>query len=80
MPIYRYKTTDKGCPHCQPGFDQLQAMSAQPLARCPKCQGPVKKIPASFHGGTPMLSDANLRDHGFTKLVKRDKGTYEKTT
>ena len=80
MPIYQYKTTDKGCAYCRNGFEIMQAMSAKALTKCPRCGGKVKKIPALCHGYTNILSDSNLRDKGFTKLVKKDKGIYEKTT
>jgi putative FmdB family regulatory protein len=80
MPIYQYKTTNKGCDYCRDGFEQMQAMSAKALAKCPRCGGKIKKVPSLCSGHTPLLSDSNLRDKGFTKLVKKDKGTYEKTT
>ncbi len=80
MPIYQYKTTEKGCSCCRDGFEIMQSMKDKPLSCCPKCKGPVKKIPASVSGGVPTLSNSNLRDKGFTKLVKRGDGTYEKTT
>ena len=80
MPIYQYKSIGKGCDYCSKGFEQMQSMSAKALTKCPKCSGKVKKVPALFSGYSPMLSDSNLRDKGFTKLVKKDKGTYEKTT
>ena len=80
MPIYQYKTTKKGCDYCRDGFEIMQSMKDKSLSRCPKCKGLIKKIPASFGGGIPTLSNSNLRDKGFTKLVKRGDGTYEKTT
>jgi len=80
MPIYIYKTKDKGCEYCREGFEQMQAMRAKPLAKCPKCGGKVKKIPARCHSYTNILSNSNLRDKGFTKLVNKGGGTFEKTT
>ena len=80
MPIYLYKTTEKGCKHCADGFEQIQSMSAKPLKKCPECGKPVKKIPAPCSGYSSLLSNSNLRDKGFTKLVKRDQGAYEKVT
>ena len=55
-------------------------MSARPLTKCPKCGGKVKKIPARCHSYTNILSNSNLRDKGFTKLVNKGGGTFEKTT
>ena len=80
MPIYHYKATGPGCDYCRDGFDLMQAMKDKALARCPKCKRAVKKVPAPCSGFTPMLSDSNLRDKGFTKLKRRSDGTYEKTT
>ena len=80
MPIYQYKAIDTGCHYCRSGFEIIQSMKDKSLTRCPKCNGPVKKIPARCSGFTPMLSNSNLRDKGFTKLEKRSDGTYEKTT
>lgn len=80
MPIYVYKAQGEGCARCASGFEQLQAMSARPLTQCPACGGAVKRVPALVSGGVPTLSNGNLRDKGFTKLVRRDHGVYEKTT
>jgi len=80
MPIYCYKAVGEGCDHCQEGFEQMQPMSAAPLKVCPRCGAAVRKQPTLVSGGVPMLSDANLRDKGFTKFKKKGDGTYEKTT
>jgi putative FmdB family regulatory protein len=80
MPTYQYKASDAGCDFCRPGFEQVQSMKDEPLTACPKCGGPVHKIPSLFSGGVPMLSNGHLRDKGFTKLQKRSDGSYEKTT
>ncbi len=82
MPIYHYKATEKvkGKCRCKDGFDILQSMSEKPLKKCPECGVKIKKVPSKFSGGVALLSDGNLRDKGFTKLVKKDKGVYEKTT
>ena len=80
MPIYQYKAKKDGCDYCNVGFEKMQPIHAKPLAKCPRCGKAVKKVPSLCHGYTPMLSDGNLRDKGFTKLVKKDKGVYEKST
>ena len=80
MPIYCYKAKEKGCPHCEKGFEQLQSMNDAPLKKCPQCGAPVRKVPAKFSGGAPMLSNSNLRNKGFTKLVNKGDGSYEKVT
>ena len=80
MPIYQYKATDKGCDYCRNGFESMQSMKDKALTKCPQCGAKIKKCPSLCSGYTPMLSNGNLRDKGFTKLQKRGDGTYEKTT
>ncbi len=80
MPIYIYKAEKDGCEYCKDGCEILQSMSDKPLQKCPKCGAKIKKCPAQVSGGVPLLSNGSLRDKGFTKLVKRGDGTYEKTT
>ena len=80
MPIYQYKAVDDGCDYCRDGFEQMQSMKSEALSHCPGCKAAVRKVPSLFSGGTPMLSNGNLRDKGFTKLQKRGDGTYEKMT
>jgi len=79
MPIYQYQAAEKGCDHCRGGFEQLQKMSDKPLTQCPHCSAKVKKIPARCAGFTPLLSDSKLKEKGFKKLVKKDKGVYEQS-
>ena len=82
MPIYQYKSNDaeKSCPYCKGGFEMVQGMKDDPLTKCPRCGAGVKKIPSLCSGFTPVMSDGNLRDKGFTKLQKRSDGSYEKKT
>jgi putative FmdB family regulatory protein len=42
MPIYEYQ-----CQSCGKRTEQLQRMDAPPLAACPECGGPVKKLISS---------------------------------
>lgn len=46
MPIYEYE-----CEACRKVVEIWQAMSEAPLAACPECQAPVKKIisQSAFH-------------------------------
>lgn len=50
-----------------------------PLAVCPRCKGMVRRIISRVSISTPK-TDAELRDVGFTKLVRRDDGVYENVT
>ena len=79
MAIYQYIAIEDACEYCRNGFEVLQSMGAKPLTVCPRCQKRVKKVPSLCSGFSPLLSDGNLRDHGFTKLVNKGNGTFEKT-
>lgn len=79
MPIYEYEHIDR--PSCPSGkrFEIMQAMSDTPLVRCPQCQGEVRKLLSPIHISTPK-TNSELKDLGFTKLVRRDDGVYENVT
>ena len=46
MPVYEYE-----CQECDKVFEVQQKIADPPLADCPECQGPVKKLMSmsSFH-------------------------------
>lgn len=84
MPIYEYraKILEKSCSYCKNGFDYFQTINSSPLITCPNCGSEVVRI---FHP-TPtvrdssdrkILSDDNLRKHGFKKLVNVGDGKFE---
>lgn len=78
MPVYEYE-------HRQPGcalgivFEVQQSIHEAPLTTCPQCGGPIKKLISRANISTPR-TNAELKDLGFTKLVKRDTGVYENVT
>ena len=78
MPIYEYKHTGKKGKDCEDPFEVMQQMSDEPLTECPTCGKPVEKILSAFRPQTNMMSTSNLKEKGFTKLVRRDKGVYER--
>jgi putative FmdB family regulatory protein len=39
MPVYEYK-----CEQCNFDFERLQKMSEEPIKKCPKCGGKVKRL------------------------------------
>ncbi len=51
-------------------------MNDKPPERCPKCGCPVERIFSPFRIGKNILSKSYLKEHGFTKLVKREEGGY----
>ncbi len=78
MPIYEYEhqTTD-----CERGkiIEIRQSISDPELTTCPYCKAPVRKILSRPNISTPK-TNTELKDLGFTKLVKRDDGVYENVT
>ncbi|MEI6970135.1 MAG: zinc ribbon domain-containing protein [bacterium] len=82
MPIYEYQVRDgaDGCDSCRHVFEVFQKMADQPLDKCPECGAAVSRM-ISTHavGASKSGFDARAKNAGFHKLVKRDKGTYEKS-
>jgi putative FmdB family regulatory protein len=78
MPIYEYEHLEKPC-KLGSVFDIQQSMKDASLTQCPCCKGPVRKIISRPNISTPK-TNSELRDLGFTKLVKRDDGVYENVT
>jgi putative FmdB family regulatory protein len=85
MPVYEYVTKDPqtACDHCADRFEIDQRIDELPLKACPKCGKPVKKVISLFSVSTApsaksMLSDKNLKRHGFTKLVNEGEGKFRK--
>ena len=60
-------------------FDVTQSLKERPLHKCPQCGGPIKKLISLVGLSTPK-TNSELKDMGFTKLVKRDDGVYENVT
>jgi hypothetical protein len=81
MPIYRYEHEDTQTA-CEQGveFELSQSIKADRLTECPACHKPVQRlIPKSFSVAS-VRSNAELRNLGMTKLVRRDSGVYEDVT
>jgi hypothetical protein len=78
MPIYEYEHVSDACPLGRV-LEVEQSVRDKELKRCPGCRAPVRKIPSRFHVSAPK-GDTELRDKGFTKLVRRDDGVYENVT
>jgi len=78
MPVYEYEHTKTSC-RLGHIFEVVQSLHDPDLHRCPQCRQPVKKL-ISLVGIAVSKSNGELRDLGFTKLVKRDDGVYENVT
>ena len=85
MPTYEYKLNDgeKGCDYCSDGFEEMQRMADDPLERCPKCGAKVYRAISAAGiltgpSAQSVLSDKNIKEHGFTKLVNEGDGQFRK--
>jgi len=76
MPLYQY-AHDEDPKTCEDPFEVL-ARRDEVLTDCPRCGGPVRKVPASFTAAKNVLSTSNIKEKGFQRLRRRDKGVYEK--
>lgn len=87
MPVYEYETCDpsRACDHCRVRFDVRQSMSDEPLRKCPHCGRRVRRLISrcgisTQRSGKSLLSDRNLKEKGFTKLVNEGEGKFRKVT
>ena len=78
MPVYEYEHTQESCSLGRI-FEIVQSVNDAKLQSCPQCNRPVNKL-ISMVGVAVSKSNGELRDLGFTKLVKRDDGVYENVT
>lgn len=80
MPIYRYEHLDEegSCPQGK-NFSTSQSMRDDALTLCPECGRPVERLISGAYVSSPT-TDTDIRDKGFAKLVRRDKGIYENVT
>ena len=78
MPIYEYEHVGKKPKGCDERVEATQRMSDEALKLCPKCGQPVKRVISMVAGHINRMGGAELRSKGFQKLVRRDKGVYEK--
>ncbi len=76
MPLYLY-AHDDNTDTCEDPFEVLSRQGEE-LSECPRCGGPVRKVPASFMAAKDVLSTSNIKEKGFQRLRRRDKGVYEK--
>ena len=81
MPIYEYKVREgrDGCGHCRESFTVEQKIKDAALTTCPQCGAPVERL-IFAPGIASSKGNAELKNLGFTKLVRRDQGVYENVT
>ena len=78
MPVYEYEHLNDAC-DLGAIFEVQQPMDEKSLSKCPQCGKGVKKIVSRINISCPK-TNGELKDMGFTKLVKRDDGVYENVT
>lgn len=86
MPTYEYQADppERGCARCRERFEVRQSMQDPPLAACPQCGGPVRRLISACGictqpSARALLSDRNLKAKGFTKLVNEGGGRFRRT-
>jgi putative FmdB family regulatory protein len=86
MPTYEYQAKEpkQGCYYCKEKFEVDQPMSEDALTECPKCGQPIQRLismcsVSRTQSTKSMLSDKNLKEKGFTKLVNEGGGKFRKT-
>lgn len=83
MPTYVYQAIDpeKGCEHCKDSFEWVQPISEAALIACPQCSAPIHRViqPVGITLGKKyLLSEQNMKKHGFSKLVNEGDGRFRK--
>lgn len=72
MPTYEYE-----CTQCSHRFEAFQSMKDAPLAECPQCQGPVRRLPGTGAGilfkGSGFYS-TDYRSRSYTEKAKQEGG------
>jgi len=78
MPVYEYEHIGNGC-QLGKSFEYAQSIDSDKLSQCPQCNEPVKRLISLFSVCTPK-TNSDLKNLGFTKLVRKDNGVYENVT
>ena len=84
MPSYTYQASgERRCSACEDGFEVLLSFEDDPVEECPECGAPVERRFTAPNINTrpstkTILSDANLKNKGFTKLVNEGGGKFRK--
>jgi putative FmdB family regulatory protein len=81
VPTYVYQAKKDGCKLCRDSFEHRQSIKDEPLEKCPECGASIRRVicaPFVQTGSTDksVLSDKNLKRHGFTKLVNEGDGKF----
>lgn len=78
MPFYEYEHLGDGCEQGK-SFEIKQSIYSAKFKHCPYCGEKVKRLISLVAVNTPK-TNSDLKERGFTKLVRRDNGIYENVT
>ena len=78
MAVYEYEHLGEGC-ELGKRFEIEHPIKDDALKACPKCGGELQRLISRTFISAPV-GDSQLKNMGFTKLVRRDKGVYENVT
>lgn len=84
MPLYTYKAKDpnNSCDYCKDGFETFQSIREDSLEFCPECDNEIIKVMHAAvqkrdDSNKTILSDDNLKKHGFKKLINVGEGKFD---
>ena len=79
MPVYEYAHREEGACSKGQSFECVQPMKDEAFKTCPECGKAVYRVISAPGIATPK-TNSDLKNLGFTKLVRRDQGVYENVT
>ena len=77
MPVYVYEHVREPGKGCKVEFEIHQDFGSEHLSKCPKCRRKVQRIITTANFTIDKLGHTSLQEKGFSKFIRRDKGTYE---
>ena len=76
MPLYEYEHVAERGETCSARFELAHSIS-EDVTQCPRCGLAVKRVVSQTSYRRNVLTSSNLREKGFKRLRRRDKGVYE---
>lgn len=78
MPRYDYKHCHESC-EAGEIIEIVHSIHDDAKTECPYCGRKIERLISAVNINTPT-SNSELKEKGFAKLVRRDKGVYENVT
>lgn len=76
MPLYEYRHLCDHSEDCSEEFELFHGIN-EVVDKCPKCGAAVTKLVSRSTSRVNIMSPSNLKEKGFKRMVRRDKGVYE---